>query len=433
MNRAIAWLAAVMVLTPPHHSDDASAFAKNARSAGRLLSCPRLVSDTAPRVEAPLRMPGYLESVVDPAFGTTIVRVTGAPGDTIPNRGGRGGAWRETGGPTYAKFPSWNADQSLLVSTTSAAGFLFMDGNDYHVAAFRPYLAGGAEVRWHPTNKDLMVYAFDDGRAGYWNPMADTMSQRIGAATGMHRCRIGPWEGNVSNDGRRIVLACLADGVSGDSAYAFFAVDLGTGTRYPTLRAVDLGFSGATTSNQEPLDWASISPLGDYIVASQDWRQNRALTLDGTVISNWAEMGHYDLGTDANGAQVAFNGSGYLVTLSTGAATQIVRTRAQTYHSSTRSQFGAPGWGIASLEDSAGIMRGEIVAMQLKAGGDVRRLAHHRATSRVNDRNPFGSPSPDGMRVFYRSDWGNASGPVYGFVVDTRALCRGERSLSSRR
>jgi hypothetical protein len=381
-----------------------------------IAECTSLISDSVEHTAPTLAMPGYLESVVDPVFGTKITRVTGSVGETIPNLGGAAGNWRDVGGPGYSKRPSWNADQSLLQMTnTSAPGVLILDGSDYHVVAFPGGVPGasGGEHRWHPTDPQLMVYVAGDGRAGYWNPMTDTVSEKYAPASALSDCSMGPWEGNVSNDGNWVVISC---DINATDPY-FFAVDLRDGTQYVTIKTSELGFNN--------LDWASISPLGGHIIASQNWQEQRMLTFTESshqVVASWQYMGHYDLGLDANGQEVAANASGYLVTVADGVETQILDTAAEDYHTSTRNLL-APGWSFNSLYGGAQLLASEIWAMELRAGGRIRRLAHHRSTGSGYDRAPMGSASPDGSRVFYRSDWESGSGPVYGFVVDIRDVC----------
>lgn len=362
-----------------------------------------------------LSMPGYLQTVIDPTFGTKITRVTGDAGTTIPNVSA--GTWRSVGGPIYSKLPTWNADQSLLLlSNTSANGYLFLNGSTYQPEIYSGWgPANAVEVRWHPTNPDLLVYVnYTTGATGYWNVRTNTIDQRS-PGIGLSSCGFGPYEGNVSRDGNRIVVNC---------GTSFYAIDLSTGSKIsPTINAVsDLGFSD--------LDWASISPNGDYIVASQNSVLNKSLSFTPTNFTpkaTWNYMGHYDLGIDTSGNEVAANSLGYFVRLSDGAATNILSPRGTypDYHTSTRN-VAAPGWMYASLEGrSTEGMDGEIVAMELTANGRLRRLTNARSTNQHDgyDHNIFGSASPDGKRVFYRSDWGNPTGSVYGFVVDTRNVC----------
>lgn len=380
-----------------------------------IASCSKLLSDTTAHTPPTLAMPAYLASVVDPVFGTKITRVTGEVGQPIPNVNGAAGNWRPVGGPGYSKRPSWNADQSLLqMTSTSAPGTLLLDANDYKVVAYPGGPSVGGERRWHPTDPKLMVWVANDGRAGFWNVLDDTVTEKFKPSTTLKDCRMGPWEGNVSLDGNTVVVSCDINAADP----FFFAVDLQKGTQSVTIKTSDLGFDN--------LDWASISPKGDYIVASQNWQEQRTLTFTDSsfkVVASWQNMGHYDLGLDVNGEQVAANASGWMARLSDGLATTILKTGADDYHTSTRNLL-APGWSFNSLYNTTDLFANELWAMELGGSKRIRRIAHHRSTGSDYDRAPFGSASPDGTRVFYRSDWGDASGPVYGFVADIREVCK---------
>jgi len=396
-----------------------SAGSSGSGSVPLIASCSTLLSDTTAHTQPTLAMPAYLASAVDPVFGTKITRVTGEPGQPIPNVSGAAGNWRSVGGPVYAKIPSWNADQSLLQMTaTSAPGTLLLDGNDYHVVAYPggPSVDGapaGGERRWHPTDPKLMVWVSKDGHAGYWDVLNHTVTEKFTPSTTLKDCSMGPWEGNVSMNGNAVVISCDLNAADP----FFFAVDLQKGTKSVSIKTSDLGFNN--------LDWASISPKGDYIVASQNWQEQRTLTFTDssfTVVASWQDMDHYDLGLDVNGDQVAATAQGWMAHLSDGTETTILGAGPDNSHTSTRNLL-APGWSFNSMY-TADLFDKEIWAMELGGSKLIRRLAHHRSTcSSGNDSAPVGSASPDGTRVFYRSDWGNASGPVYGFVVDIREVC----------
>jgi hypothetical protein len=289
------------------------------------------------------------------------------------------------------------------------------------VIAFRSSVAGLTTTnRWHPARPGTMIFIDgDSGRAGWWDPIADTIAWKFDPGPGYRDATFGKGEGNPSNDGTRLVVTATR---TSDGAEVFFAADLATGTKYPDILRTDprLGF--------EALDWASISPLGSSIVASQDWRKQVALTLDGsTIVSRWSDMGHYDLGLDVAGSEVAYAAVGYMVRLSDASVTNLLANGADDYHSSTRNTAD-PAWGYASLDAGGGPLEGEIFAQELGTPSRLRRFVPHRGTGGSGPggyaHSTFAVPSPDGMRVLYRSDWGDASGPVYGFVADARPLCR---------
>lgn len=392
-------------------------------------SCTALISDATKRSVPSLALPGYSASnpgsmaIVDPVFKTKIVRVTGTPGSAIPNTSATWRTDKPYAGPVYAKDPPWNADQSLLAIKAGVAGqTVFLDGNTYVPRYTRANVK--PEYRWHPKDPRYMIYVDANGQVGYFEPATNTYTVKVNPGSGYGSCTLGSYEGNVSYDGRWAVVQCLASGVSGEAAYVFFAVDIQNGTKYPTIRAIDIGFSGATTSSGKPLDWASISPLGKYIVASQNYQVQKVLTLSGSVVASLGSMGHYDLGLDESGNEVAYEGGGARYRrLSDGALFSLPwPTGSTSYHTSTRNSA-KTGWGYTSLESATATLDGEIVAHELIGNGRIRRLADHRATNASYDRAAFAAVSPDGKRVLFRSDWGNSSGPAYGFVLDLRNVC----------
>ena len=107
-----------------------------------------------------LKKPAYLESYIDPAFGTKITRITGDVGTTIP---GIGGTWQEIARHSYSKAQVWNADQSLLCLTThrgkdrrkNTGGAIFLDAETYKPLFRRPL---PYESRWHPEKPDIRIF-----------------------------------------------------------------------------------------------------------------------------------------------------------------------------------------------------------------------------------------------------------------------------------
>ena len=72
---------------------------------------------------ANLAKPGYLETVLDPDFGTKITRIVGDPGTSVPVVGS---TWRPVARHGYSKKPVWNADESLIfLEKHEGGGILF--------------------------------------------------------------------------------------------------------------------------------------------------------------------------------------------------------------------------------------------------------------------------------------------------------------------
>jgi hypothetical protein len=78
----------------------------------------RLVTDTANHPMTPVARPAPGQSLIDPEFGTRIVRITDAR---------RGGVIR----PMYSTIPAWNCDESLLLLWDRDTGHVLYDGHTY--------------------------------------------------------------------------------------------------------------------------------------------------------------------------------------------------------------------------------------------------------------------------------------------------------------
>ena len=154
-----------------------------------------------------------------------------------------------------------------------------------------------------------------------------------------------------------------------------------------------------------------------------------------TLIGDWTDhpLGHFDLGIDAAGNEVAFGraSSGtysnrlLMRRLDNGAVTPLLPSFGYfDYHASTRN-LGRPGWGLVSVDAATGTPFDlEVFWVKLDGSQTVQRLVHHRNLNTDYDATPFAVPSPDGRRVLFASNWGASSGrPVQDYVLDTRPLC----------
>ncbi|HEC43897.1 MAG TPA: hypothetical protein ENI20_13835 [Bacteroides sp.] len=150
---------------------------------------------------AELAKPGYLETVIDPDFGTKITRIVGDPGTSIPVVGN---TWQPVARHGYSKKPVWNADESLIFLEKHRGGMnpLFLDGETYEVLFYGGESA--TENRWHPTNPDLMVLITDHAIKS-WN-VRDKSVTELFSHSEYNDFHIGPWEGNLSADGKWLVI-----------------------------------------------------------------------------------------------------------------------------------------------------------------------------------------------------------------------------------
>jgi hypothetical protein len=341
-----------------------------------------------------------------------------------------GGTWSTVVYGNYPKDPAWNADQSLLLlkhtGNPAQTAWLFLDGQDYRIL-FARRGPSGVEARWHPTVPDIMLSVSADGSVANWNVRTNLTTSKF-RPSGYSGASLGNYEGNPSRDGRYLVVQATRNA---DGHLVAFAVDVDAATKSPDI---DL-----TASNITDLDWVSISPSGGYVVGygvidgvkqrTKVWRR------DGTLVAYWQDyvLGHYDLGLDQSGNEIAFGevsrgpfARHYIARrLDTGAVRDLTGPVTSFNGHATTRAAARVGWGYAATNDNAGYpLDGEIYAIKLDGSGTVQRYAHHRSNNIDYDSAPLPTPSPDGRRVLFGSNWGTASGrPMQAYVADTRQLC----------
>jgi hypothetical protein len=334
--------------------------------------------------------PGYLETIIDPVFGSKITRVAQD-------------SWGDVCRQHYSKDQAWNADQTVIWLNKGCDKFI--DGNTY---ALLPNLKSppdsGGESRWHPTDPKAMIY-IQNNTLGKWNPFTGE-NVILHVFSGYMDLFIGPSDGNLSNDGEMIVLYSTMTKKA-------FAYDLVRDIKYP-----DIDFSSDTKVNS-----VSISALGKYIVANINEDTAEVFDLQGKQIgSAWSEYGcpsHYDLTVDQNGDEVAVGvcKTGYkgIVKrrLSDGQITVIFPMGAS--HTSARN-INRPGWVYVTGLYYAPYLN-EVLAIKLD-GTAFERIAWIPNNKVDYESEMHGSPSPDGKKVIVASNWNIGSRPVQGYVIE---------------
>ena len=380
------------------------------------------VTDLQLRSIPEIPVPGYLESILDPTFGTTITRITGVPGDSIIGANpSLEGVWSDIARHGYSKRSPWNCDQSLLLlgRHKGTPPMLFLDGQTYEPVFGRR--ASFTEARWHVSRPSHMVFIHHN-TLGLWNVRTDAIDT-LQVFDGYADLHIGPWEGNLSTDGRMIVLVGTHD-----QQTVAFAYNLHSKTQHP-----DLLLPGVD------VDWASASASGKYIVVNGDWEghndQTQVYDLAGQPMgARWRSYGrpsHYDLTLDGEGEDVAVGvsksapdeGRVIMRRLRDGRVT-VLTDGGYASHASTRN-VGLPGWAFVTYQNLGPTFPpywNEIVAVAL-AGGMVKRLAHLHAVRTDYEAESHAVPSPDGRRVLFASNWATPADsagdgrPVATYVV----------------
>lgn len=424
--------------------------------------------------------PEYLIRTLDDDYNTWFRRVTGdtqnlisfIDGHEVPgvkdNDGNIVGAleWQNWSRHNYSKVQPWNANQTLLFIQNKIQGNpdspvdnLFLDANaggDTYKVKFdksRPCISDlgnpDGEERWHPTDPNIRIYlgknkancAYkvgtktleeNEGNAiGKWNVLTDEV-EVIRMFPEYTRVQLGPWEGNLSDDGQWIAIVATKP----NHEIVVFAFNLNRNEKKSeiTLAAVTL-------------DWASISPTGAYIVINGCWDSvinckdatfsDRTLILknDGTFVSWWGERGrpsHYDLTIDEDNEEVAVGVSNWnniesgkvikrnLKDGNVTVLTDISRTdnyKSYASHTSTRN-IKRKGWAYVSYANNCGywpLYCDELVAVKLDGTGTVERWIKMHQTPNDYESQPQAVPSPDGERVLWASKW---SGTIGAYVAE---------------
>lgn len=399
-----------------------------ATAGGSLSNSCDLVSDTNVYSIQQVSKPGYLQSYIDPIFHTQITRITGDPGTAITTANGTSiGTWGAVAHHDYSKVQAWNADQSLLFIETNregGTGGLFLDGQTYQplfTVANRPY--SGGEVRWHPTNPDLMIYAVDNV-LGSWDPRQN-INTTI-ATFDIGGLLLGPFEGNLTLDGNVVVLT-QRDDVS--PAHYVFAYDMSTHTKYPTIDTTNWQ-SGYTTG------WVSISPKGTYIVLNytNPTTDGKIVILDlqGNLVLTFPYSGHpshADMTLDENNEEVIVgraagspSGGRIIRVRLRDADMSILTSGGYGQHTSTRA---FRTWGASTMVETTNYppYNAEILVYNLN-GSKVFRVGQTHNVTTDNAAEAIPSFSPDGLRVLFASNWGSADGrPVQTYVIDLHPNC----------
>ena len=362
--------------------------------------------------------PQYLVQVSDPVFGTPFTRVT-EPARLMAN----GASCRpEYCTHRYSTSQAWNADQTLLVIANGCAGgFCFLDGQTYQPLFHRRV---PNECEWHPTDAARMICV--SRRAIYlWTPRSNE-TETIFAPTDYANLQFGPWKGNPSHDGNRLVVR------ANDSAgkLVAFAYDIPARKKY-----ADIDLSGLHGEN----GYCGISPSGRHVVCFQKLLDGTETAfvfgLNGTLIQHWTDHhrpGHGDMTIDADGSDVyvgiskAVPDKYHVIKrrLEDGAVTDLAPYGEAT-HASLRN-IDRPGWVFLSYTGTYEELARhphwapfyqEVVALRIDGSGDVRRIVQTRNPKADYWSETHATPSRDGSQVIWSSNWGRVGGPVSDYVA----------------
>ncbi|MGM5029741.1 hypothetical protein AB7813_21540 [Tardiphaga sp. 20_F10_N6_6] len=361
-------------------------------------------------------LPGYLAPVVDASLGTTLVRVT-----TPESPMGNGMVCKRSYCThRYSSAQAWNADQSLLLIVNGCNGLCFLDGHTY-APLFRRQRGG--ECEWHPQDPELMI-CVAGRRISRWSPRSN--AEDVILETEVYReLQFGPYKGNPSWDGNRIVVRAIGQ----QGTLVAFAMDLSDRRKFPDIELARIPGKNS---------YCGISPLGKYIFCQQSLidftDQAFVFSIEGDLLQSWTEHhrpGHGDMTVDAGGDEVYVG-----ISKSAPDKYQVIKRRLQDGQVTALAPYGEaqhasmrairrPGWVFMSYAGAALAPAGgkkvapfaqEVIALKIDGSGEFRRIAHTRNAPYDYWSETHGSPSPDGSQVIWSSNWGQRGGPVFDFV-----------------
>ena len=354
--------------------------------------------------------PAYLDTIIDPSFGTTIRRISEAEeGSFIV--------------PIYSTIQAWNADESYMILYEGGGRHRLLDGMDY---TFIRYLDDVT-----PTSLEQIWWDFDDPDTFFYVDSSNQQLTEYSVSTQEKNeivnlqelvdCPGGTTSGNdiqmMSADSDVVGFRC------GNITY-YYRISTGEVTEF---NIEDISFTAAM-----PAPSGELFYHGQAVYGTDGQKTNDL---------NEASVEHSCLGSFSNGGDahyaVAFAEGplggclGNIVAhdMETGGCFNVISeekgygfSKSGTHISSLAHKN--PGYIAASMigfeRDGQKLLDQELVLARVDQDGnsDVYRIGHHRSDEDEIDYwgEPHAVISPTGTRVLFGSDW---SGEDDGISVDS--------------
>ena len=394
--------------------------------------------------------PVYLESYVDERFGSQVTRITPTvPVSEINENSSTSDTakWYPQARHIYSKVAAWDASDRWLAVRTWASieqradapsRWWLLDSQNFEAKHEMP--GGFVEFRWLNQQAArclmlrtdaLVVFSLTEGVVKKFNGFAKLLSEYSDISLA--------GESNLSDDDKRIVfIATLKE------------------KAVPVLLFYDLErdrLHFAMSLDIPRLDFASVSPSGEYVVANGEfvtaeldrtevylWGDNQPsddeVSQPGKAVGKrWEPYGfpsHYDLTLDADGHDIAVGvsketvgdiraGSVIARRLDNAEVTKLV-TGGYAMHTSCRN-VGNRRWCFVSYLGRFPVnyppFADELVAIAIDGSGEFRRICQFQQVEGDYWSQCQACPSTDGSMAVFASNWRGADNPVQGYVVQT--------------
>lgn len=372
-----------------------------------------IVNDLSAHNMQAIAKPAYLETIIDPSFGTTIRRISDA---------GSGGVIK----PMYSTIQAWNANESLMILYNQLSGIhQLLDGQNYtfirHLNDISP--ADIEQIFWDYNDPDIFYYP-ENNTDDYIKYTVSTQTKEI--LFNMAAVSSCSGEIHLGNDVQMMAW---------DSDLVTFRCDNAAVYSYKISTAELTTFSISNAANAAP----SAGPSGNYFY------HNSSVYDDNGNFEhelNESSPEHSCMGKLANGNDAYFAiafaqgpdggciGDIIAHDLTTGECFPVISQsqgydypQSGTHMSANAHKNTQGGWIAASMmgydQDGQSLLDQELVIARAAEGNvEVCRIGHHRSDEDEFDYwgEPHVTMSPSGTRVLFGSDW---SGSEDGQSVDS--------------
>ena len=370
-----------------------------------------VANDLAPHPMQDVVKPAYLETIVDPSFGTVIRRISNA---------GTGGVIK----PMYSTIQAWNADETKMILYDQTNGVhQLLDGMNYG------FIRNLDDVR--PDDLEQLFWDFNDPDILYYLDSVTDEFIKYSVSSGNKEVLVNLKE--LTNCTGSISVGNDVQMMSWDSDVIGFRCDNSQtySYRFSTEELVTFNIGDVNYTAAMP---APSGNLFYHNVSSYDADGNFKARL------NKSKPEHSCLGKMVDGTDTDFSVSfdagpnggcqGNIIAydLNTGDCLPVISEDLGYAYPKTGTHISAvahknPGWIAASMigfeGDGQALLDQELVIARVEPGNvQVYRIGHHRADE--EDFDYWGEPhaviSPTGTRVLFGSDW---SGSEDGISVES--------------
>lgn len=370
-------------------------------------------------------LPAYNTPTAEPTFGTTIRRVSDDDGDAMANSSPAINWGDITGHDYFKKQNTWNADDSRLLLIHNKSGgtdreAIVLNASTY-VVEKTVAIDGNWDVRWHPTDPDVLLYVqYQSGcEIGEFDITTETPTT-LYSFPEYDFMYLGPWEGNFSDDGRYVALQCQKP----TSAWETIVVDMNSGTK--------IGVAALGNWHETDDGAVMMSKLGNYVVVNTSNTDNKVYNKNMTFLASMpGSWTHGDIGIDGSGSEcyVAADGNTGRVHRYRFSDGNVLDLTTSGFAENVSCRSGINGWVWVSypgrhLDTNWPPYVDEVLRVAMDGSRTMVRLAHLHASyvseaSQDYYAEPHPIPSRDGSKLAFRSLWEGTFGsdPVHAFVV----------------